>query len=272
MQWLETAAGVKREEEAAMFEQAFVEGAGRTRRPWTVVVSFVGQVGVVGVAVLLPLIYTEVLPRTELVSLFFAPTMPPARRAPQPAVAPRNAIKTPPREFDGRKLMEPRAVPAKVANIVDVEEPPLPYAAGGSDEGVVGGIGLPGGSLNPVIQGALDAGSIARVAPPPAPTPREEKVIRVRVGGLVKPPVPLYEPHPEYPRLAQQTRISGVVRLEALIGTDGIVRGVRLVSGHPLLVQAAIDAVSRWRYTPTLLNGEPIEVVMVVDVSFSLNR
>jgi protein TonB len=256
-----------------MFEQAFVEGVGRTRRPWTVVVSFMGQVGVVGVAVVLPLVYTEVLPRTQLVSLFLAPSLPPGRRAPQQEAVVRTGVKVPPRQFDGRKLTEPEAVPLKVEQIIDVEEPPLPYAAGGSDTGVVGGIGLPGGTLSPAIQGALDAGAAARVAPPPAASkPHEEKIVRLRVGGVVRPPVPLYEPRPEYPQIARQARVSGVVHLEALIGTDGTVRGLQLASGHPLLVQAAMEAVRRWRYTPTLLNGDPIEVVMLIDVSFTLSK
>ena len=172
-----------------MFEQAFVEGVGRTRRPWTVVVSFMGQVGVVGVAVVLPLVYTEVLPRTQLVSLFLAPSLPPGRRAPQQEAVVRTGVKVPPRQFDGRKLTEPEAVPLKVEQIIDVEEPPLRYAAGGSDTGVVGGIGLPGGTLSPAIQGALDAGAAARVAPPPAASkPHEEKIVRLRVGGVVRPP------------------------------------------------------------------------------------
>jgi len=256
-----------------MFELAFVDGVGRTRRPWTVVVSFMGQVGVVGVAAVLPLVYTEVLPRMELVSLFFAPSPPPGRRAPQPAPVPKAGVKTAPRQFDGRTLTEPGAVPQKVEHIIDVEELPLAYAGGGSDMGVIGGIDLPAGTLSPAVRGALDAGAAARVAPPPpAIKAPEEKIVRVRVGGLIKPPTPLYEPRPSYPTIARQARISGVVHLEALIGTDGSVRGVRLVSGHPLLVQAAIGAVRRWRYTPTLLNGDPIEVVMVIDVSFTLSQ
>ncbi|HSB15863.1 MAG TPA: energy transducer TonB [Bryobacteraceae bacterium] len=256
-----------------MFEQAFVEGVGRTRRPWTVVVSFMGQVGVVGVAVVLPLVYTEVLPRTQLVSLFFAPSPPPGRRAPQPVPAPKAGVKIPPREFDGRKLTEPGAVPEKVASIIDIEEPPLPYAGPGSEVGVVGGIDLPPEALSPAVRDALNSGAAARVAPPPpASKPPEEKIVRLRVGGVVRPPVPVYEPRPVYPQIARQARVSGVVHLEALIGTDGTVRGLQLVSGHPLLVQAAMEAVRTWRYTPTLLNGDPIEVVMLIDVSFTLSK
>jgi protein TonB len=75
-----------------------------------------------------------------------------------------------------------------------------------------------------------------------------------------------------YPPLARQTRISGTVRLHAIIGKNGAVQQLEVISGHPLLVQAALDAVRQWRYRPTLLNGEPVEVDTTIDVIFSLNQ
>ena len=75
-----------------------------------------------------------------------------------------------------------------------------------------------------------------------------------------------------YPPLARQTRISGTVRLHAIIGKNGSVQQLEVISGHPLLVQAALDAVRQWRYRPTLLNGEPVEVDTTIDVIFSLNQ
>ena len=77
---------------------------------------------------------------------------------------------------------------------------------------------------------------------------------------------------PVYPPLARQTRISGTVRLHAIIGKDGSVQQLEVIQGHPLLVQAALDAVRQWRYRPTLLNGEPVEVDTTIDVIFSLNQ
>jgi protein TonB len=77
---------------------------------------------------------------------------------------------------------------------------------------------------------------------------------------------------PVYPPLARQTRISGTVRLHAIIAKDGTVQQLEVLSGHPLLVQSALDAVRQWRYQPTLLNGEPVEVDTTVDVIFSLNQ
>ena len=77
---------------------------------------------------------------------------------------------------------------------------------------------------------------------------------------------------PAYPPLAKQARIQGVVILEAIIGKDGAVTEVKVISGHPLLQQAAIDAVSQWKYKPTLLNGEPVEVVTTVTVNFAFQQ
>jgi protein TonB len=77
---------------------------------------------------------------------------------------------------------------------------------------------------------------------------------------------------PTYPPLARQTRISGTVRLHAIIGKDGAVQEVEVVSGHPLLLQAAMNAVKQWVYQPTLLDGKPVKVDTTVDVIFSLNQ
>ena len=77
---------------------------------------------------------------------------------------------------------------------------------------------------------------------------------------------------PEYPALARSARISGVVRLIGTIGEDGTIRNLQLVSGHPLLVRAAMEAVGQWIYKPTLLNGKPVEVIAPIEVTFSLGQ
>jgi protein TonB len=82
----------------------------------------------------------------------------------------------------------------------------------------------------------------------------------------------IFHPNPEYPPLAKMARIQGTVRLEAVISENGTIQDLKAVSGHPLLVKAAVDAVSRWRYQPTLLNGEPVQVVTEVDVNFTLSE
>jgi protein TonB len=80
----------------------------------------------------------------------------------------------------------------------------------------------------------------------------------------------IFAPNPEYPPLAKMARIQGTVRLEAVISRDGTIKELKLVTGHPLLAKSAMEAVARWRYQPTLLNGEPVEVVTEVDVNFTL--
>jgi protein TonB len=114
-----------------------------------------------------------------------------------------------------------------------------------------------------VLGGVIGGGKAA--PPPPKVIPK-----RVMVGGNVQAARLVNKVQPLYPPLARQTRISGTVKLHAIIGKDGSVQQLAMVSGHPLLVQAALDAVRQWRYQPTLLNGEPVEVDTEIDVIFSL--
>ena len=95
---------------------------------------------------------------------------------------------------------------------------------------------------------------------------------RIRVGGNVQQANLIRKVTPVYPPLAKQARISGTVELNAVIGKDGTVQDLKVAKGHPLLVQAAIDAVKQWRYKPTLLNGEPVEVQTTIDVNFTLSQ
>ena len=94
---------------------------------------------------------------------------------------------------------------------------------------------------------------------------------RLRVGGNLLAAKISNRVQPVYPPLARQTRVQGVVRLHVILQNDGTVQQIEVVSGHPLLVRAAMDAVRQWCYQPTLLNGEPVEVDTIVDVVFALN-
>jgi protein TonB len=103
----------------------------------------------------------------------------------------------------------------------------------------------------------------------------EEKPVtpqRIRVGGNVQQAMLVSQPHPIYPPLAKQARISGTVTLNAVIGKDGHIANLAVAKGHPLLIQAALDAVKNWIYKPTLLNGEPVEVATTIDVNFTLSQ
>ena len=153
-----------------------------------------------------------------------------------------------------------------------IKEEELPPPSSG---GVVGGVpgGVPGGTAGGVIGGII--GSVPTAAPPPPPPPAAPKPVtpsRIRVGGNVQQAKLIRQPKPIYPPLAKQARISGVVRLNAIIGKDGTIQNLTVASGHPLLVPAAMEAVKQWVYQPTLLNGEAVEVVTQIDVNFTLSQ
>ena len=95
---------------------------------------------------------------------------------------------------------------------------------------------------------------------------------RGRVGGNVQSAKLVRQPKPVYPPLARQARIQGQVKFTAVIGNDGTIQNLQLISGHPLLVQSAQDAVRQWVYQPTLLNGEPVQVITQIDVNFTLTQ
>jgi protein TonB len=253
-----------------MFEHTFVDGTGRTSRPWTVALSFFLQMVLILVAILIPLIYTDTLPRTTLTSFLVAPPPPPPP-PPPPAAAPVKVVKVIPRQFDAGRLMAPKVIPKEIA-IIKEEELPPPVSGG---VGVVGGVpgGVPGGATGGVLGGIL--GGIPSVAPPPPPVEKkkeEVKQVRIRVGGNVQGAKLLKQSKPVYPPLARQARIQGTVKLQAIISRDGTIQQLQVMSGHPLLVPNALEAVKQWVYKPTLLNGEPVEVVTVIDVNFTLSQ
>lgn len=105
-----------------------------------------------------------------------------------------------------------------------------------------------------------------------APSPPMPGMTRIKQGGTITAAMLIKRVQPEYPPLARQTRISGTVRLHVIIGKDGTVQQMEVLSGHPLLLQASLDAVKQWIYRPTLLNGHPVEVDTTIDVIFALNN
>ena len=145
------------------------------------------------------------------------------------------------------------------------------------DEKLVGGVpgGVAGGTPGGVLGGII--GSVPSAAPPPPPPPpkKEEKPAtpqRIKIGGSVQQAKLVRRPHPVYPPLAKQARIQGTVKLSAIISKYGTIQHLEVISGHPLLVPAALEAVKQWVYQPTLLNGEPVEVQTQIDVNFTLSQ
>lgn len=253
-----------------MFEQSLIEAGNTTRKGASVFMSFLIQVTLIVVAVIIPLIYTDSLPKTQLTSFLVAPPPPPPP-PPPPAAAPVKVVKVVPRQFDAGRLTAPKTIPKEIAVIKEEELPPPSGAVG-----VVGGVpgGVPGGTPGGVIGGII--GSVPSGAPPPPPpvkeAPKPVTPKSIRVGGNVQAAKLVRQPKPVYPPLAKQARISGTVRFNAVIGKDGTIQNLTLVSGHPLLVQSAQDAVRQWVYQPTTLNGEPVEVVTTIDVNFTLSQ
>jgi len=255
-----------------MFEQTFVDGVGKTNKSWTVMVSFAGQIVLIVVAIILPLVYTDVLPTATLQSFLVAPPPPPPPPPPPAAAPPVKMVKVIPRQFDAGKLMAPKSVPKEIAVIKEDELPPPSSGVSGVVGGVAGG--SVGGAVGGVLGGII--GGIPSAAPPPPPPPppvkKEAPVQRIKVGGNVQGAMILKKTPPVYPPLAKSARVSGVVHLAAVIAKDGTIQELHSMGGPALLIQAALDAVKTWVYRPTLLNGEPVQVETTIDVNFTLNQ
>lgn len=243
-----------------MFEDSLIESGGRlkTKRGWTSMLSFLIQIMIIGVMVLIPLIFTEALPKQQLMTFLVAPPPPPP--PPPPAAAPVRVVHQIQTDIVNGQLRTPTKIPQKVQMIKEDEAPPPSMAA----SGVVGGVpgGVPGGQMGGIIGGIV---SSTPMAVPKVATPQ-----RVRVSSGVSTGLLISHPQPAYPPLARQARIQGTVILQAEISKTGDIQNLRLVSGHPMLAPAAIEAVKRWKYKPYLLNGEPVEIQTQVTVKFSL--
>jgi periplasmic protein TonB len=252
-----------------MFEQSAVDACALTVRPWTMVVSLAGQVAMISAAVLWPLVHPDVLQRVAWV----IPVTTPPRAYHPPAVQrtdPMRAVVAR-RVFPAHTVFEPVKVPDQV---VILRDPPEIRAAaiGPAGPGVPGGIDFPGEvsrtienlSTFPKQPTATPARTIPERPAPAVPS----KPIKVHEG--VQAARLINGPRPLYPALARAARIQGTVHLAAIIGADGRIVDLRALDGHPLLVGAALDAVKHWIYRPTLLNGEPVEVVTDITVAFKL--
>ena len=172
-----------------------------------------------------------------------------------------------PKQMVMNQLVAPKTVPKQVAMIVE-EDTPMAV-------GVIGGVpgGIPGGSAGGVLGGIISSLPAAAPPPPPPPAPKPKPpAAPIRVGGNVQQANLIRQPKPVYPPLAKAARVQGTVKFEAEIGKDGTIQNLKMISGPPLLVQAAMQAVQQWQYKPTLLNGEPVVVITTIDVNFTLSQ
>jgi periplasmic protein TonB len=255
-----------------MFEQSILRKSHGGRRFFSTCLGVAGEALVVAFVVIAPMVWPQVLPRPQNWITLYTPSVPPppARNLAKPAathVDPTRAASL------RQPFTAPSRIPPQVAMLTD---PPLEMAsasvAGGLETG--SGPGVPG-SLLPSI---LDTARTFPMAPPPevraAPAPPKEPAMaprRIRIGHL-EPGKLLVAVKPLYPPLAKAARVSGTVELDAVIGTDGRLKEIKAKSGNPLLVPAAVEAVRQWVYQPTILNGDAVEVITSILVTFTLNQ
>jgi protein TonB len=189
-----------------------------------------------------------------------APAPPPP--PPPPAAPVQRIVKPVARIIQQGKMMAPTVIPKKVAMIKEEELPPDV-----GNVGVVGGVpgGIAGGQAGGVLGGIIGGAPGSNMPPPPKVTPK-----RIVVGGNVQSAKIVRQPLPVYPPIAKSAHMQGTVVLHAIIDKDGSVQQLEYISGPPILMKSAMEAVRQWRYQPTLLNGEPVQVDTTISVVFSL--
>lgn len=251
----------------AMFSDSLLEfGVQRKRKFFATTTSFLVNILAVVIVLLIPLAFTEQLPKAQLMTFLVAPSPPPPPPPPAAAEQIQRVVKQIQTDMlNNGELRTPTKIPVKIQMIKE-EEPPPPMPASG---GVVGGVpgGIPGGQLGGVIGSVISSTSSLAAVPKFIPvTPQ-----RVRISQGVTKGMCIHRVEPTYPPLARSARVQGDVVLSAVIDTNGQIQNLVLVSGHPMLVPAAITAVKQWRYKPYLLNGQPVEVETTITVIFSLS-
>lgn len=238
-----------------MFEQSLLIDHGGTRKTATFALSLTAQILVAGVLLVTPLFYHELLP-----VLHFPEPVPVVGiwRAPEVSTA----------ESRTSARSSGLALPS-------VFRPPTVIRSDYQQSGmVIVDAKTPAISITPELP-ALPMGQAVLPALAAAPRKPEVKPVPdapVRVGGDVQSAKLLKRVVPLYPQMARQARVSGTVHLLGIIARDGAVQRLQVLSGHPLLRQAALDAVSQWVYRPTILNGQPVEVEAPIDVIFNLSQ
>jgi protein TonB len=225
--------------------------------------AYVAESMLVGVLILVPLIYTQALPRQLLITDIHI--VPPSGRPPAPVAGQQASPSAHHATVD--PFTEPVRIPPTIQQIAETPEPPQPD---GPEVPFIPGT-IPGNGLG---TGLVPGGAPWNTGTPPPVPPAHaaSKPALYRVGGDVIAAHALYQPRPVYPQLAIMAHVQGTVVLQAILGKDGTVQDLKVLSGPPLLVRAALDAVKTWRYQPTLLNSEPVDVLTEIDVNFNLGE
>jgi len=240
----------------AMLETSWTQ---RSRRSWITVTSFAVQAVATAILLMLPLIRNAALPAGHTLPTPVTWGAPPALH---PIPQRPHSVTTVQSNLSNNVLIAPRQTPRSVAMIQDFVAPPQINFA---ESGVPGGreIGSPSGVWRSLIN------SPEHPAIPPSPVPalivRPLRISHMNEGNLIR------RVQPEYPVLARSARIQGTVVMSAIISKEGRIENLRVLAGHPMLVRAAIGAVSQWRYRPYILNNDPVEVETEITVNFSLS-
>jgi protein TonB len=237
-----------------MFEHSLME-SGKTHparsKYWPFISLLVNGAGMLAL-VTWPLLHPEALPRQMIATLMVAPSPPPL--PPRTAPAPKVQTKS---EILNAELQAPSRIPKQISTVNESATPPSLQATGMEDPG-----GTPSGIGN-ILDGS---GTGAPIIVKPAPAKALPTSSRVMAGNL------LLKTLPQYPAIARAAHIEGIVVLQATISNTGLIENLRVISGPPMLRQAAIDAVQTWRYKPYLLNGNPVEVETTINVVFKLGE
>jgi periplasmic protein TonB len=237
-----------------MFEDSTFESTGkiktRSRRWMLLTLALNGTI--LTTLILMPLIYPDSLPHHMLPTLLVAPEAPKAEVRPEPvrmqSVRPHNFT-----DFDQGRLVAPGVISRTP---LAPTGPELPFIA--DNLGVESGPGVVGGSGTGIFNGQH-----VTVVHPPVPA-------SIHLSSKLAEGTLIYKSVPQYPPIAKATRTEGTVVLQAMISKAGTIEGLHVISGSPMLQQAAIDAVKTWRYRPYMLNGQAVEVETTVNVIFRL--
>jgi periplasmic protein TonB len=249
-----------------MFSDSLLEfGAQRKRRFFATTTSLIVNCLAIVAMLIIPLAFPEALPKAQLLTFLVAPPPPPPPPPPAAAEVQHVVRQIQTDMLNDGALRTPTKIPQKIQMIKEEEAPPPMPASGGVVGGVPGGI--PGGQMGGVIGSVISATSSLAAVPKFVPaTPQ-----RIRISAGVTKGLLIQRIEPPYPQLARAARVQGDVVLSAVIDTNGHITNLQLVSGHPMLVPAAIAAVKQWRYKPYLLNGQPVEVETTITVIFTLS-
>jgi protein TonB len=243
-----------------MFAESILETswAQRTQRSWTTLTSFALQAAVLGGLLTISLMTTVGLPESRVLQPPISWGAPPPLRN----IAREHTTHLLQSNLSDNILIAPPSFPHQVRMIDEIEPPP--QVSYNTTEGVDG---VTGDGSRQGVWGAINESlsHIARPAPSAVATKPAFLTSSMLQGSLVR------RVDPVYPTLARSARIQGPVVLAAIISKAGIIEHLQVLSGHPMLVNAALEAVSQWRYRPYVLNGEVIEVETQITVNFKLN-